>query len=234
MILKPILAFLLFVSLASTLMAQEKTVSFGCKAGPSITWFNRETRTDYRELSNKAMLAAGATAYMNVSIYKFTLQPGITYTVKGGKTTQTFINDDILEDAYGRMNLHYIQVPVNIIYHFNSNANGWFAGAGAYAAGGVKATFSPSTVEGYPLNRSQQQNLESYYKRTIRFGGQSNDNFKTFDYGMSFLVGQRFKKGLTFNVEYNLGLTNIENTNYSPYKSTRNRTLNVGLGYEFR
>ncbi len=234
MILKPILTILLFLSLSSALVAQEKAISFGIKAGPNFTWLDRAAQMDYRKLPNKAMLAAGATAYINVNIQKFTLQPGIAYIIKGSRTTQTFINDDILEDTYGRMNLHYIQVPVNIIYHFKSKTSGWFAGAGAYAARGIKVTFSPSAVEGYPLYGSQKQNLESYYKRAIRFGGQSNDTFKAYDYGINFLAGRRFKSGVTFNVEYALGLNNIENTNYSPYNSTRNRTLNVGLGYEFK
>ncbi len=234
MSLKPILALLLLISLNLRLAAQEKTISFGVKAGPNVTWLSREMRMDYRKLSNKAMLAAGATVYTNINFNKFTLQPGIAYIIKGGKTTQTLVNDDILEDAYGRMNLHYLQVPVNIIYHFNSNTHSWFAGAGAYAARGIKVNFSPSTVEGYPLYGTQKQNLESYYKRMIKFGSQSSDTFKAFDCGINFLSGRRFKNGLTFNVEYHLGLNNIENTSYSPYNNTRNRTLNVSLGYEFR
>jgi hypothetical protein len=232
--LKPILTFVLFISLGSALMAQDKAVSFGVKAGPNITWLDREMRMDFRKLSNRAMLAAGATAYININADKFTLQPGIAYTIKGGKTTQTLLVDDIRFDTYGRQNLHYIQVPINIIYNFDSNTDGWFIGLGAYAARGIRAIFSPSTIEGYPLNGTQKQNLESYYKRTIKFGSQSNDTFKAFDYGISFLGGRRFKNGLTFNIEYYLGLNNIENTNYSPYIRTRNRTLNVGLGYDFR
>lgn len=195
MILKPFLGILLFLSLSSALIAKEKAINFGVKASPNITWLGREAQMDYQKLSNKAMLAAGATAYINVNIHKFTLQPGVAYSIKGGKTTQTFINDDILEDAYGRMNLHYIQVPVNIIYHFNSNTSGWFAGAGAYAARGIRVTFSPSTVEGYLLYGSQKQNLESYYKRTIKFGGQSNDTFKAYDYGNNFWRAGALKVG---------------------------------------
>ncbi len=234
MSLKPILTLLILTSLSLRLAAQEKTISFGIKAGPNVTWLSREMRMDYRKLSNKAMLGAGATAYMNINFNKLTLQPGIAYTRKGDKTTQTMLVDDMIFNTYGHLNLHYLQVPLNILYNFNSEANGWFAGTGAYVAKGIKASFSPTTIEGRPLSGTPKQNIQSYFKNRITFGNRSNDTYKSFDYGINFLAGRRFKSGLTFNVEYYLGLNNIENTTYSPYNSTRNRTLNVALGYEFR
>ncbi|WP_299438553.1 porin family protein [uncultured Aquimarina sp.] len=56
------------------------------------------------------------------------------------------------------------------------------------------------------------------------------DRFKTTDFGVNFGLGYKFDNGINFSVRYNLGLTNINNTDGISGKS-KNGVFQVSIGY---
>jgi len=56
------------------------------------------------------------------------------------------------------------------------------------------------------------------------------DRFKTTDFGVNFGLGYKFDNGINFSVRYNLGLTNINNTDGISGKN-KNGVLQISIGY---
>lgn len=58
------------------------------------------------------------------------------------------------------------------------------------------------------------------------------DSFKTFDFGVNLGLGYKLNNGLNFGARYNLGLTNINDSEGSSGKN-RNGVIQVSVGYFF-
>lgn len=58
------------------------------------------------------------------------------------------------------------------------------------------------------------------------------DSFNTFDFGLNFGLGYKFKNGLNFGARYNLGLTDINNLDNSSSKN-KNGVFQFSVGYFF-
>jgi len=58
------------------------------------------------------------------------------------------------------------------------------------------------------------------------------DSFTTFDFGLNFGLGYKFKNGLNFGARYNLGLTDINNIDSSSAKN-KNGVFQFSVGYFF-
>ena len=58
------------------------------------------------------------------------------------------------------------------------------------------------------------------------------DSFKSFDFGVNFGLGYKLNNGLNFGARYNLGLTNINDSEITSDKY-RNGVIQVSIGYFF-
>ncbi|MFD0765156.1 porin family protein [Mucilaginibacter lutimaris] len=206
------------------LYAQEKSVSFGFKAGAGIGTLWRATVQDVIvQESNKPLPSFSAGAYANLSLGSVTIQPAVYYSAKGGKTTEEVAVGDIIYRAYGNMRLSYIQVPVNVVYNIPAGRGSYFLGAGPYIATALKASFKPISVDDNDVNNWPTTKYE--------LGSGDNNTITRFDYGVNMLAGYQFVNGITINAGYDVGFSNIKTETYL-YRSTKTRAMLISVGYQ--
>lgn len=155
--------------------------------------------------------------------------------MKGGVDEQSYNNiagNKITVKEDNRF--HYLEIPVNVVYYFGDDQNGFFLSAGGYAAALLsangKGTGSGSGVSGditskYTIGGTNQ----TYDAMNNKTGG---DDLRRWDIGVQGGVGYQLRNGLMFRAQYHAGLMNIRNHNNSD-NSIRNGMLTIGLGYKF-
>jgi hypothetical protein len=109
----------------------------------------------------------------------------------------------------GGSTLSYLEVPVNLVYSTGSGDGKFFFGAGPYFAYGVSASGGS------------------------KFGSGANDIGNP-DFGANVLAGYRFGSGLAFNVNYGLGLANLNNDKSSGDYTVKNNVFGISVGYFFQ
>jgi opacity protein-like surface antigen len=189
---------------STAIFAQSKT-TFGIRAGVNFQNLNGKDEND-DNLDNKLKTGfnAGVNAEIPVGI-DFYLQPGVLFSTKGAK----------LSDSDTKINLSYVEVPVNFIYKPELGTGRMVLGFGPYAAYAVGGKIKDPDSD-------------------IEFGDQP-DELKRFDAGANLLAGYEFSNKLSFQLNAGLGLVNISNRPSGDNKSTlKNTGFGVSLGYRFQ
>ena len=219
-------AFLLIVG--STASAQT-TTTFGVKAGLN---FASATNT------TSAITSFLAGAFANVGLSKsLWLQPGLYYSGKGYKNYEnvTYEVGRFLRDE--KCTLSYLQLPLNLVYHRGIKQGSFFVGAGPFAAVALNGRLK-GYIEQPISNDASITMIRTDYNLKIEIGkdhsGRMDDynasGIKRMDFGATALAGFAFNNGLLFNMNYDLGLTNIRSGNYGTIKT---RTIGFSLGFNF-
>jgi hypothetical protein len=201
------------------LFAQEMTVTtnrttFGIRAGVNFQNINGKDAND-DELENDILTGfhAGVNAEIPVGTGSY-LQPGLLYSQKGAK----FQNSD------NKVKLNYLEVPINFVYKPILGTGNMVLGFGPYVAFGIGGQ---SEIGG------QERDVEytDTFDPTI-----PALQFKRFDAGGNFLAGYEFTNKLSFQVNAQLGLVNINpeigGTTNDDTK-WRNTGFGLSLGYRF-
>jgi opacity protein-like surface antigen len=189
---------------STAIFAQSKT-TFGIRAGVNFQNLNGKDENDDK-LDNKLKTGfnAGVNAEIPVGI-DFYLKPGVLFSTKGAK----------LSDSDTKINLSYVEVPVNFIYKPELGTGRMVLGFGPYAAYAVGGKIKDPDSD-------------------IEFGDQP-DELKRFDAGANLLAGYEFSNKLSFQLNAGLGLVNISNRPSGDNKSTlKNTGFGVSLGYRFQ
>ena len=147
---------------------------------------------------------AGVNAEIPVGI-DFYLQPGLLFSTKGAKAN---VGD-------GKINLSYLELPVNFVYKPELGEGRMVLGFGPYAAYAIGGkTKDPDS--------------------DIEFGDQP-DEWKRFDAGANLLAGYEFSNKLSFQLNAGLGLIRLNNRADDDTKSSlKNTGFGVSLGYRFQ
>jgi hypothetical protein len=135
--------------------------------------------------------AAGATGD------RISLRYGLEYIGKGAKFPGT--GSDL------SINLNYLAVPLDVIYHHPAGPGQIEAGLGPYFAYGLSGSSG---------------GISSF--------GQDNGGFKRFDAGLNLQAGYQLDNGLSFRLGYDLGLSNVEYANEDVKGHTRAFSINIG------
>lgn len=183
-------------------------VTFGIRAGVNFQNLNgKNVLGDKLDNKLKTGFHVGANAEIPVAT-DFYLQPGVLFSTKGAKY-------DAVDDS--KVNLSYIEVPVNFIYKPVLGDGKLLLGFGPYAAFAVSGNFKVGDN-----------------KTDLNFGSNDDDDLKGFDAGANFLAGYEFSNKLSFQLNAGLGLLNIANRTDGDTKSvTKNTGFGVSLGYRF-
>jgi hypothetical protein len=166
-------------------------------------------------------------------------QPGLLFVMKGGRQE---VDETVTEDFFGttittkssyqsKLNLNYIQIPLNFQYHLNDDKTGFFVGAGPYVALGMsgKAAFD-GFVEisgtGIPTTRQEfDEDIE------VEFGNdETTDMFRRLDFGVGANAGYMLPMGLFFRAFGEYGFSNISNIDVDDYK-TKHYGFGLTVGY---
>ncbi|TFF35955.1 porin family protein [Mucilaginibacter psychrotolerans] len=150
-------------------------------------------------------------AFLDFKAGALSVQPGLYYTGKGSKS------DNQISSASGSLNLRYLQVPVDFVFHLPAVVGNVYIGAGPYVAFGISARSKTS------VSASNTSTLD------LSFGNDASQ-IKRMDYGVQGIAGFHFNSGFLIGLNYDLGLSNI--TNDSSIKS-KNRVLGAAIGFTF-
>ena len=187
--------------LCSAMFAQSKT-TFGIRAGVNFQNLNgKDDSGDDLDYKLKTGFHAGVNAEIPVGI-DFYVQPGLLFSTKGAKAD---VGD-------GKINLSYLELPVNFIYKPELGQGRMVLGFGPYAAYAIGGkTKNPDT--------------------DIEFGDQP-DEWKRFDAGANLLAGYEFSNKLSFQLNAGLGLIRLNNRADDDSESNvKNTGFGLSLGY---
>jgi len=176
---------------------------------------------------------------------RFYLQPQLLASVKGRRYDAHNLDSNVyifISDASEKTRMVYLEIPVNIIYKHPLGPGKLIAGGGpyvAYSLGGKSSSiltyrrgeqvFSESTIKFKNETRPNDEELSKY------------TYYKPLDAGLNFIAGYELNNGLCFNVNYSLGLMNIEpsdgvlpdGTNIS-HGTRKNSYFGLSVGYFLR
>ncbi|WP_158538724.1 porin family protein [Chitinophaga skermanii] len=204
-------------------------VSFGLEAG--YTGSKMTLEGNYPGLTNiqnttNTLSGWHADVQLNIPVYKgLYVQPVIRYTTKGAKLTSESINPEVYTPVGQKLQLHYVELPVNLVYRQPvGNAGRVFVGAGPYAGLGVGGNYK------YTVNYNG--GVVTNNNRSVKFrreGGSDPTKMYLYpwDFGLNFLVGFEFKSLLTIGANYSLGLNDID---HNKMTTTKNQYVGVSLG----
>ena len=220
--MKKLLFLIAILVSGNGLLAQD--VKFGIKTGLNFPSLQSKTAFspagDYK-ISAKFLLGV----YSEIKMGKYTLQPGVMFSVKGNKAVQ-----DSNTISYGskvpytierNVNLSYLEVPVNLLYKQPVKIGTIYAGGGPYAALALSGRMRSINKRSTYMKRSSVEDVEF---------GSDPDQIKRTDFGANFLIGLKTKNGFDIGANYGLGLANISNN--SSFKSS-NRLIGLQIGYLF-
>jgi hypothetical protein len=210
--------------MSGVLRAQDSNVQVGIEGG-----LNLAKQSSGGSGSTGNLTAFHAGVLVDLKLDAVTIEPGLFYSVKGGKyDAATTISDGTTTysaSTSAKLTLNYLELPVNVLYNIPVAGSGHlFVGGGPYAAYGLsgKMKYSASASGG---GNSQSQAGE----QNVSFGSGA-DQYKALDFGINFKGGYRFSNGLQLSVGYGLGLANLSNDNQS---SVKNNVFRASLGYFF-
>lgn len=158
---------LLSIAAALCFIAGAKAqTSYGFKAGVNFPKVSVTMKETSGSISSGASTSFYVTGYVDAPIASnLSIQPGLSLQGKGGKS-----NDEVNEE---KVNLMYLELPVNFVYYVPAGSGNIFLGAGPYAA--------------YALSAKNKINGVS---TDVKFGdGPDEDGVKRFDAGLNFLAG---------------------------------------------
>jgi len=155
---------------------------------------------------------------------RFYFQPGLFFTNKGYKVDYSASQNDYNLALKAKVNVSYIEVPLNIIGKFDAAPGNFLLGAGPYIAYALSAkNRGHYKFDGPGTSEDVSQPTDA----RIEFGD-GEDEMKRVDYGINMLAGYEFLNGRFFNLGYGFGLNNISNVDES---TARNRVISVSIGF---
>lgn len=224
-LLKTILVTLLVVS-SITIKAQQ----FGITAGLNLSNMNIENNEEL--YSSSYLNIAGIHLGINVEIPfndKFSFEPGIIYSQKGAKKSETTTFDYQYYYTYsGNAKLHYIDIPMPLKANFEvSNDTKIFLKFGPYLGYGLSGVVNEYYEENYYGETYSESTTED-----VNWGNDpETDDLKRIDMGLLMGTGIQYQQ-FVLGINYNLGLINISAYQYNGNKID-NRVLQFSLGYKF-
>lgn len=198
-------------------MAQSQNVqvggtTFGVRAGVNFQNINGRDASDDK-LENKLVprFHIGANAEIPIAP-EFYVQPGLLFSTKGTKFDEGYAGNP-------KLNLSYIEVPVNLLYKPTLGAGKLLVGFGPYVAYGIGGKL-----------KTDGDDTDVKFKGKVKVGDDPNlVYFKPFDAGANFLFGYEFANRFSAQLNAQLGLVNI-NSDYDGIPDTDARSANTGFG----
>ena len=206
-------------------MASFAQFSLGVQAIGNLGSANLKTAQDVGfSKTMKFLPGAGVVAQYDLS-EKFAIRSGINY-VQYAVDMQTTLDEESSLKVKAENRLHYLQVPVNVIYSIPVGNVKLYAGAGGYIGYGIGGHSTQTTSYIMPDENEMVivEKLKAFKKEADGGAG-----LKKFDAGASALAGIKLNNGVFANVGYQLSLTNSAE-GAGKYK---NHGMQLSVGYFF-
>lgn len=152
------------------------------------------------------------------------LQNGITVNTAGFDPQ----NGDLGEIQLKAVSkLHYLQLPVSILYFIPAGATKFYVGAGGFTGYGIGGTTKLSGTYTLPNgNHETVTDKQDAFKKESDGGA----GLRRFDWGAGFTAGAEFAGKWFVQAAYQLSLADIDPSKESVYK---NRSAQLSIGYFF-
>ena len=168
------------------------------------------------------------------------INAGVDWTQKGAKTDVTaFAVGAGASDGTQKYNLHYIEIPIHVGFHYNfSQEIGVFGEVGPYFGMGIGGKNKLSLDESGSAYSAAEDaaTYKAFKKSTLR------PNFQRWDAGVGFRVGGEYNQHYILALGMDWGLTNMWRDKYADamadnygikLKDVKNYTFYMTLGYRF-
>lgn len=213
------------VMICSHAQAQTTSTTFGIRGG--INFQNTTGKhVDGSKMTNSIIPGFNVGVNAEIPVAKdFYIQPGVLFTTKGAEydkpSGQTYTST---------LHLSYIEVPVNLVYKPLLGSGHLIAGFGPYVDFGVGGKVKYDGT-GAPSDRKVK------FQNSVDLS-ENNDNayYRRVGAGANVFFGYEFSNKLSFQLNTDLGLTNISpdndalpNSNYSE----KNIGFGISAGYRF-
>ena len=210
--MKKILLTICLAAVSLTTFAQtEKPVTFGVFGSFNLAIIAASSSGSNQTETTGSLPSVSAGFFADIKIApKWSIQPGLMYAGKGGKTRDKESNSTYTT------NLNYLEIPVNVVYHSPVKSGEIWLGAGPYFAYGLSA--KETLKEG-----------TNSISVDIDFGS-AQDEYKPTDAGITFMAAYKLNSGLFFALHPDIGLQNIVNINSLQYNT---RVTRFTIGYSF-
>lgn len=207
--MKKVLLSIAFMAAAAT-SAFAQIPQLGIKGGVNFADVSVSSGSVSASLGTLTTYSVGVFADLKAGA--ISIQPGLFYTGKGFKAT-----NGNSADGSAEFNLHYLQLPVNFVYHVPIVVGNIYFGAGPFAAMGITGKAKANDGSGTSVSED------------VHFGDGPND-IKKMEYGLQGIAGLQLKGGFLVGLSYDLGLTNIAN---EADGSIKNKVLGISVGFTF-
>ena len=202
--------------------AQESPVNFGVRGGINIADWRGDAAESFSSFADKS----GVFKVENLTGYHFggyatiplspifTIEPGLNYSVKGMKVSQSIFEAGFL-NLKGEISsrLHYIELPVMAKVNITPGFHVYGGPQVAYLASSkLKAE---AGILGFSVGKSFDV----------------NSGFRDFDFGVVGGLGYEFMNGINIRAGYEHGLSTLDEGN--PQINAYNRVIKFSLGYTF-
>lgn len=197
---------------------------FGAQAIGNLSTASIKTTDVQLSKSSRILPGAGVVAQYDVSD-RLAVRTGINY-LQYGVTAKGPVNPTVNPKVKVENTLHYLQLPVNVIYSIPVGNMKVYGGAGGYANYGISGSTKITTTLRMPDGK---ESVSIEKQKSFKKEEQDGAGLKKFDAGVSALAGVLLNEKIFANVGYQLGLTDISEGT-GKYK---NRGLQVSIGYFF-
>jgi len=151
---------------------------------------------------------------------EFFIQPDVLFTTGGAKLEKT----SSAQTYNTTVHLAYVQVPVNLVYKPLLGTGRLIAGFGPYVDFGVGGKVK---YDGAGAPADQDIKFKNSYSNT---DNSSNVYYRSVGAGANVLAGYEFANKLSFQLNAQLGLTDINPKNDASPSSSQAKATNTGFG----
>ena len=174
---------------SGTFTAFAQKLSFGIRGGVDFGTITGSAQGSSSSKTSDVHLSSIFAGYVDYQKNDLSLQPAVVLVGKGG-------NVNVGNGGEGKFALHYLEFPINPVYHVPLRIGDVYFGGGPYLAFGTGGTV---TVQAEGVFVSQP----------ATFGGYGD--FTRTDAGLDIVGGIRVADNLVFHLNYDFGLSNIIN-----------------------
>ena len=201
--------------------------TFGFQVGGNLASVKYEDGSGKKEV-NDSRVGAIAGLIADFPMGPLSFRPEINFIQKGFKNTS---NESILGVDYkteDKWRLNYVEVPLNFVFNLPMGTGKVFFGLGPNFGLGLSGEAKSKLDIG---SNTSSKTVD------VKFDGDKNAtdakiHLKRFDVGGNVLAGFQSDMGVTLNVGYTLGLSDIA-PNDNSNSTLKNRGLTLKLGYMF-
>ncbi|MFC4721704.1 porin family protein [Geojedonia litorea] len=217
-------AVILFLTLLSGLQSiSAQSTEYGVKAGYNLS----NLSTEFGQVNNQSGFHVGGLVEFKVS-NKFSIQPELVYSLEGGKFRLNYSESSSEGDfelrAKEDVKLGFINLPVSAKYYVID-----------------KFSLEVGPQLGYVVSAKSEYDyyIDEDGEITSDAGKQNiKDDIKSFNFSLNFGLGYELKNKMFFQARYNLGLTDLDDSNDSSEDGNylgkiKSKGVLFSIGYKF-